>query len=380
MLNEIIEIGSQNNMKKLKILVADDEETILRLYDQILSNDCSSMETESEIDDLESNLFGDHGNKEVVEPLKPSYELTLCSQGIEAVEAVQTAEAASDPFAIAFIDVRMPPGPDGIWTAENIRAVCPDTQIVIVTGYSDIDPIDIERRVPPVDRLLYIQKPFHPFEIRQYAATLSARWMAEKKMRKMNEQLESRVVQRTSELIKVNQKLEHQATHDSLTELLNRKAIFSALDRELSRMRRTGEPVSLIMADLDHFKLVNDRYGHKAGDEVLIEAAKRMSSCLRPYDIIGRIGGEEFLVVVPECETPGGVVVAERIREIIGGEGFKIPTGRISVTISMGVATAKKDSTLDDNHLVLAADKALYSAKEAGRNTIHTAEMNKENL
>lgn len=198
-------------------------------------------------------------------------------------------------------------------------------------------------------------------------------------MRKMNEQLESRVVQRTSELIKANQKLEHQATHDSLTELLNRKAIFSALDRELSRMRRTGEPVSLIMADLDHFKLVNDRYGHRAGDEVLIEAAKRMSSCLRPYDIIGRIGGEEFLVVVPECETPGGVVVAERIREIIGGEDFKIPTGQISVTISMGVATAKKDSTLDNNHLVLAADKALYSAKEAGRNTIHTSEMNKEN-
>jgi diguanylate cyclase (GGDEF)-like protein len=141
-------------------------------------------------------------------------------------------------------------------------------------------------------------------------------------------------------------------------------------------MRRTGEPVSLIMADLDHFKLVNDRYGHRAGDEVLIEAAKRMSSCLRPYDIIGRIGGEEFLVVVPECETPGGVVVAERIREIIGGEDFKIPTGQISVTISMGVATAKKDSTLDNNHLVLAADKALYSAKGAGRNTIHTAESN----
>ena len=260
-------------MKKLKILLADDEETILRLYDQILSRESSSIELASEIDDCGSKSFSDHNNEEALEPLNPSYELTLCRQGLEAVEAVQAAEAANDPFAIAFLDVRMPPGPDGIWTAENIRAICPDTQIVIVTGYSDIDPSDIERRVPPVDRLLYIQKPFHPFEIRQYAATLSARWMAEKKMRRMNEQLESIVDRRTSELKKANLKLEHQATHDSLTELLNRKAIFSALDRELSRMRRTGEPVSLIMADLDHFKLVNDRYGHKAGDDVLIEAA-----------------------------------------------------------------------------------------------------------
>ena len=365
-------------MKKLKILLADDEETILKLYDQILSRESSSIELASVIDDRGSKSFSDHNNEEALEPLNPSYELTLCRQGLEAVEAVQAAEAANDPFAIAFLDVRMPPGPDGIWTAENIRTICPDTQIVIVTGYSDIDPIDIERRVPPVDRLLYIQKPFHPFEIRQYAATLSARWMAEKKMRKMNEQLESIVDRRTSELIKANLKLEHQATHDSLTELLNRKAIFSALDRELSRMRRTGEPVSLIMADLDHFKLVNDRYGHKAGDDVLIEAAKRMSSCLRPYDIIGRIGGEEFLVVVPECETPGGVVVAERIREIIGGEEFKIATGRIAVTVSMGVATATKDSAPDNNLLVLAADKALYSAKEAGRNAVHTARSNEQ--
>ncbi len=92
----------------------------------------------------------------------------------------------------------MPPVPDGIWTAENIRATCPDTQIVILTGYCDIDPTDIEHRVPPVDRLLYIQKHFHPFEIRQFAGTLSARWMAEKKMRKMNEQLELIVDQRTS--------------------------------------------------------------------------------------------------------------------------------------------------------------------------------------
>jgi diguanylate cyclase (GGDEF)-like protein len=359
----------------IKVLAVDDEEMIRELYDQILSNQFSQSSDPSQTGVSGNEAAAANNGNPAGSLPAPQYDLTLCSQGEHALEAVRQDE---DEFAMAFIDVRMPPGRDGIWTAENIRTVSPATQIVIVTGYSDIDPAEIEKRVPPPDRLLYLQKPFHPFEIRQFASTLAARWQAEKKMQLLNLGLESMVQERTSELRKAYHDIEHQAMHDALTGLLNRRAVFSDLEQELSRTQRKSEPLSLIMADLDHFKSINDTYGHQAGDAVLEETARRMHACVRPYDKVGRIGGEEFMIVLGDCGRAEGLEIAERIRKSIGDQGFEFDGEKIRATVSLGVATTIANQTFEKDLLISAADKALYRAKRDGRNTVRAGGLKLE--
>ena len=354
---------------RVKVIVVDDEEMIRELYSQILNDKFCAGSYPSRPDPSRNDMSADSSANFELASSPILFDLTLCSQGEDAVEAVRQDD---DEFAMAFIDVRMPPGRDGIWTAENIRAVSPGTQIVIVTGYSDIEPAEIERRVPPPDRLLYLQKPFHPFEIRQFASTLAARWQVEKKMQLLNRGLESMVQERTAELRKAYHEIEHQAMHDSLTGLLSRRAVFSDLEQELSRTQRKSEPLSLIMADLDHFKSVNDTYGHQAGDAVLEETARRMHECVRPYDKIGRIGGEEFMIVLGDCSRTEGLEIAERIRRRIGGQFFEYDGKKISVTMSIGVTATFTNQTFEKELLISAADKALYKAKREGRNTVRT--------
>jgi len=137
------------------------------------------------------------------------FDLTLCSQAEEALDAFRTAVEKGKPFAVTFLDLRMPPGPDGIWLAERIRALDPYTEIVMVTGYSDTSttPDKIATRVPPTDKLLYLQKPFHNLEIQHFAASLSTKWLGEIELRKIRNDLEGRIEQRTIELIKLNEQL-----------------------------------------------------------------------------------------------------------------------------------------------------------------------------
>ena len=160
-----------------RILLADDEPRILEEYVHVLgsSSDCSSHQ--AELDDLEAELFG---AATPVTADQSAYELCLCSQGGEAVEAVERAMQEGRPFAVAFLDIRMPPGADGVSAAERIRAIDPFINIVFVTGFSDIRPDDITRRVMPADKVLYCQKPLQSTELKQFARALSAKWAAER--------------------------------------------------------------------------------------------------------------------------------------------------------------------------------------------------------
>lgn len=186
-----------------RILVVDDEEKILESYQRVLEDNKISGFTESRFAELGTRLFG------TTPPESSGFacEVVTCRQGTEAVEAVSCALSEERPFAIAFIDVRMPPGPDGIWAAERIRSLDEHIQLVMVTAYSDVAPYEIARRVPPPDKLLYVQKPFHPQEIQQFAACLSAKWSAERFMREYQKELEERVRQRTVELTQANEQL-----------------------------------------------------------------------------------------------------------------------------------------------------------------------------
>jgi len=179
-----------------RILIVDDEQNVLDAYRQVLASQQKVAANATRLDTLESKLFQTTASTQS----RPTFDLCLCRQGPEAVAAIQDSITQNAPFAVAFLDVRMPPGPDGVWTAAQIRALDPLVNIVIVTAYSDLSPAQINQQVQPPDRLLYMQKPFHTHEIQQFALALSAKWQAEKELLATNLHLDQLVQERTKEL------------------------------------------------------------------------------------------------------------------------------------------------------------------------------------
>jgi len=169
------------------------------------------------------------------------------------------------------------------------------------------------------------------------------------------------------------EQLRYQATHDLLTGLSNRRAVRDSLSVELARASRDRTPLGVVMVDVDHFKNVNDTYGHQAGDIVLTIVADRMRSQMRPYDLSGRYGGEEFLIVLPGCDLENTFSKADALCQFISASPIETPGGRIAVTASMGAAVLMDldDPDLDD--LIHQADLALYRAKRNGRNRVEMA-------
>ncbi len=166
----------------------------------------------------------------------------------------------------------------------------------------------------------------------------------------------------------------YQAQHDLLTGIFNHAKIFNILEKELDRARRQNGNLALIMGDLDYFKKVNDTYGHMAGDAVLVEVAARMQTNIRPYDSIGRYGGEEFLFILPGCGTEEAIIIANRILKGISKDPVMFNNTPIMVTISLGVAVNQAGEKTTATQLVQLADTALYQAKQNGRNRAEQAE------
>jgi len=169
-------------------------------------------------------------------------------------------------------------------------------------------------------------------------------------------------------MLRVKEELRREAAHDSLTGLWNHKSILEILDRELLRAERDGQPVGLIMADVDHFKAINDSRGHAAGDVVLRIIASSISAVVRPYDSVGRYGGEEFLIVAPGCGLTGTWELAERVRSHVAACSIVVGGSKVQVSMSLGIATGV--SAADSEKLLRAADQALYLAKSAGRDRV----------
>jgi diguanylate cyclase (GGDEF)-like protein/PAS domain S-box-containing protein len=240
----------------LRILVADDEQTILDLYQAVLSSQKKQQQIVAEMEELETKLFGEK------EPDFPTFscELVKCQQGPQAVEMVKMALESEQPFAVAFLDVRMPPGPDGIWTAEQIRALDPFIEIVIVTAYADITPKDFAHRIPPAHRLLYLQKPLHAQEIYQFVSALGAKWYTEQALRNIHAELENRIAQRTHEFTLANQQLRE--------DIVQREKVEKALLESESKYRELFENAHDLIQSVapdGHFLFVNSAWLHTFG-------------------------------------------------------------------------------------------------------------------
>ena len=341
----------------IRVLVADDEQSVRDAYRQTLLESDVSQDLAA-FRDLRARLFGkpvgDTGLlPQLATPRGKSFDPTFCESAEGAVAAVRQALAEGRPFAVVFLDMRMPPGADGIWAAGRIREMDPAVEIVVCTAYSDADPGQIGRLVPPEEKISYLQKPFHPHEIRQMTISLASKWRAEHRIVKL-------------------------AYFDTLTGLPNREQSHNQLQTSIAAAAAQGGKLAVLYLDLDNFKRVNDTLGHAVGDELLRVVADRLRRSLRPTDIVGtqgegegdgashiaRLGGDEFIVILPQ---PGGSleidVVASRLISCLQTP-VNLSMHSMVVTPSIGIAIYPADGT-DVDTLLRNADLAMYFAKRS---------------
>ena len=196
----------EQSLKHFRLLVVDDDSSILDLFRQVLSRVKTDQMIHSETEESESKLFRENASSQSLQ----LFDVVTCQQGDEAVDAVKSSLKEGRPFSVAFIDIRLPPGPDGIWTAEHIRTLDSNIEIVIITGHSDTHLSNIVRRIPPAHKLLYFQKPFYPEEIYQFASALSMKWHNECELQNaLNEvkRNEKELIKHKSSIEKVNRQL-----------------------------------------------------------------------------------------------------------------------------------------------------------------------------
>jgi diguanylate cyclase (GGDEF)-like protein len=185
-----------------------------------------------------------------------------------------------------------------------------------------------------------------------------------------------RILDLENRLVEAREEMRFKASHDALTTLWNRGVILELLGRELSRSHRENATTVIILCDIDHFKSVNDSFGHLVGDEVLRETAKRLLASVRSYDFVGRYGGEEFLVVLNNCDPTFAPARAEEIRNTIAQRPVQTSVGPVPLTISLGLLLSHEWGRRTAEELLHEADKALYAAKRAGRNCVKVANSN----
>ncbi|HUO30175.1 MAG TPA: diguanylate cyclase [Bryobacteraceae bacterium] len=279
------------------------------------------------------------------------YEVILVADGQQAWDALRQENGPR----LALLDWMMP-GMDGADVCRRVRAQVRDRYVymMLLSVRAELDDVVSGMESGADD---YMVKPFQVEELR-------ARLRAGRRVLALQEQL-----------VEAREALREQATRDGLTGLWNRRAIFDILQNELARSSRSGEPLIVLMADLDGFKPVNDHFGHMAGDAVLRQAAARMRASVRRYDAVGRYGGEEFLIVLPGCGLPNGLDQAERIRSAIHAETFHAGDFEIRLSCSLGAACATPPGIQEADDLVRQADVALYRAKHRGGNRVEASDM-----
>ena len=377
--------------QNLRVLVIDDNQAIHEDFRKILQ---AKSEGET-FEQARAAVFGDPLFSRAVE----RFELDCSDQGQAALTLVQKARNDGRPYAVAFVDMRMPPGWDGLETIERLWKEDAELQVVICTAYSDQPWDEITERIGRNDKLLILQKPFNAIEVFQLATALCRKWNLAHKVAGQVDELSRLVDERTAELQCANQQLtetnealvrtvadletaqaeifrqnaelERLASRDPLTGCFNRRAFYVQFEKAFAESREHGTELCCLMVDIDHFKRINDQFGHAVGDQAIQAVATCLSTGLRLTDIVGRYGGEEFCLMFPRTTLKEAPNLAERLRIRVETEaGDRVRTAsRMVITVSCGVSSTTFGARTP-LELIDQADKALYAAKESGRNCV----------
>ncbi len=479
----------------LRLIVIDDNPEIHKDFIKILTTNPTSATFES----LDQKLFGEESESE--KSFLPKFQIDTAIQGQEGVEKVRAAIAEKNPYALAFVDIRMPPGWDGIETIKYIWQIDSNIQVVICTAYSDYSWEETIEQLGMNDNLLILKKPFDNVAVRQLACALTKKWLLMHETREQMQLLEQRVNERTSslqkslsmiratfesaadgilvvdntenivdynnkfidlwripaailekkdsnllfeyvldqiefpegftekikridakpELINVDtiqfkdgrvlewytqphklneavigrvwcfrditeqetleKRLEHQATHDDLTDLPNRILLADRLKQAIEIAERDQTMVGVLFFDLDRFKLINDSFSHAAGDELLQAVAKRLRSATRKQDTLARLSGDEFVMIITNLHNDGYLAdITNKLLNVIR-QPFNIDNKEIIITTSIGISVFPQNGNTTEQ-LLRNADLAMYRAKDVGANQFqfYTPSLNERSI
>jgi diguanylate cyclase (GGDEF)-like protein len=352
----------------MRILIVDDEPAMHDSYRRSFAP--AGNADAGALDAMAAELFGDDDDSPADSAAAPDFALTHAMQGLAGVAAIEKAIADGDPFAVAFIDVRMPPGIDGKETATRIRALDPDINLVMVTGYSDFSPIEISKAAGPADKIFYIAKPFEVAEVTQMASALSHRWQLDRELAATRAALAEKIVileEQGLELAANESKAIHIANHDSLTEAPNRLAFL----RTLAEKTRGNESFATAMVDLDRFKLVNDTLGHLAGDDLIRQICVVLQDAMPEGGMVARLGGDEFGLLFESPGEQAACMVVERLIKLCSAN-FKIFGHSVQCGASAGFVYVEAGQKHDPVDVMRRADLALNAAKQAGRGVVRS--------
>jgi diguanylate cyclase (GGDEF)-like protein len=345
-----------------RVLIIDDNPAIHEDFRKILDGDAESADA---LAAMELALLGEAD----VPAARPRFEVSSAMQGQEGVAAIEQASADGRPFAMAFVDMRMPPGWDGLETIQRLWAVDPDVQVVICSAHADYDWADVVATLGHADKLLVVKKPFEPIEVMQCASAMTRKWQNEQVLRRQVETLELVVTTRTEGLEAANRQLRYLATHDALTGLPNRVLLEDRLSQAIARSDRDQRPFAVMLLDLDRFKLINDSFGHRAGDELLKEVARRLTGIMRSADTVARLGGDEFVLILSDTPDRGEIdAIAQRVVSALEPP-VMIADVAIHASPSVGIALYPLHATTGET-IVAHADAAMYCAKQRGRGNV----------
>ncbi|WP_348749009.1 putative bifunctional diguanylate cyclase/phosphodiesterase [Pseudomonas rhodesiae] len=347
-----------------RILIVDDTASIHEDFRKIL---CADADGEPSLDSLEETLFGTPAVPRQV------FELDSAYQGQEALALVSQALAANAPYAMVFIDMRMPPGWDGLQTIEQLWNVDPNLQIALCTAYSDYSFEAIEARLKYNDQLLILKKPFDHLEIRQMASALTWKWQLAQDVARKVVGLERTIEERVQELLKVS----HLLQYDALTELPNSTLLGDRLTQAIALGRRHDTQLAVMFIGLDRFKRINNALGYPVGDEVLQQVSHSLVATVRDSDSVFRYGSDEFVIVLHDVQHPQQTQhIADKVLKAISATRH-VAGHDLSVTASLGISIYPNDSC-NAVELIKHAETAMHTSKERGANdfSFYTEDMN----